>query len=62
MLARLRRRRREHLLETAKKLAVSGSQPTEAEIENRKHPGLWKGGLLGGRRTPRDDAYTRGRW
>jgi hypothetical protein len=62
MLARLRVRRREHLLETAEKLVVPGSQPTEAEIENRRHAGLWKGGLLGGRRTPRDDAYTRGRW
>jgi hypothetical protein len=46
----------------AEKMA-EGGRPTEAEIEDRRHAGLFQGGAGGsGRPTSYDEGHTRDNW
>jgi len=42
---------------------AEGGEPTEAEIEDRRHAGLFQGGALGsGRPATYDEGHTRDEW
>jgi hypothetical protein len=62
MLTRLRRWWSGRRIRAAEQIA-EGGQPTEAEIEDRRHAALFQGGARGsGRRTTYDEGHTRDDW
>lgn len=62
VFARLRRWREERRSQAAEKIA-EGGEPTEAEIEDRRHAAMFQGGRLGsGRATSYDEGRTRDEW
>jgi hypothetical protein len=63
VLERLRRWRKQRRLHAAEKIAEQGGEPTEAEIEDRRHSGMFQGGARGsGRPTSYDEGRTRDAW